>query len=107
MVGKTNAMSEGESLELITVVLTSQNHSSGLVLSYVDPKKKTLKTISLYTGYNQNMEMFKDSILVINDDHGYGIGFSASGGTTKIKLNGSTSLALFVSDNTTINLMDG
>lgn len=106
MVGKTNAMSEGESLELITVVLTSQNNS-GLVLSYVDPKKKTLKTIDLYPGYNQNMEMFKDSILVINDDYGYGIDFSASGGTTKIKLNGSTSLALFVSDNTTINLMDG
>lgn len=106
MVGKTNAMSEGESLELITVVLTSQNNS-GLVLSYVDPKKKILKTINLYPGYNQNMEMFKDSILVINDDYGYGIGFSASGGTTKIKLNGSTSLALFVSDNTTINLMDG
>ena len=106
MVGKTNAMSEGESLELITVVLTSQNHNS-LILSYVDPKKKTLKTISLYSGYNQNIEMFKDSILVINDDYGYGIGFSASGGTTKIKLNSSTSLALFVSDNTTINLMDG
>ena len=104
--GKTNASAKVESVELITVTIKSSNHNK-LLLSYVDPEQKVLKNVSLYPGYNQNIEMSKDSIIVFNDRYGYGIRFSASSGTTEIELSASTALTLFVSDNTEITVMDG